>query len=54
MKKQMDRSTFGYRLHFKNKPAEELASMTASLMPKNINKIFLHLVVLRPLKAVSN
>jgi adenosylmethionine-8-amino-7-oxononanoate aminotransferase len=40
MKKQMDRSTFGYRLHFKNKPAEELASMTASLMPKNLNKIF--------------
>ena len=41
IKKQMDKSTFGYRLHFLNEPAEELAEMTASLMPRNLNQIFL-------------
>jgi len=40
IKKQMDKSTFGYRLHFLNEPAEELAAMTASLMPANLNQIF--------------
>ena len=40
IKKQMDKSTFGYRLHFLNEPAEELAEMTASLMPGNLNQIF--------------
>ncbi len=29
MKAQMDKATFGYRLHFRNEPAERLASMTA-------------------------
>lgn len=33
MKRQMDRATFAYRLHFENDPAEELAARAASLMP---------------------
>ena len=40
MKRQMDKSTFGYRLHFINEPAEELAAITAELMPGNLNQIF--------------
>jgi len=40
MKQQMDKSTFAYRLHFENGPAEDLASMTASLMPPGLNRIF--------------
>ncbi|MDP3862160.1 MAG: aminotransferase class III-fold pyridoxal phosphate-dependent enzyme, partial [Phaeovulum sp.] len=31
MKAQMDKATFGYRLHFQNEPAERLAAMTADL-----------------------
>src|SRR5690606_32798629 len=41
MKKQMDKSTFAYRLHFENDPAEDLASMMASLMPPGLDRIFL-------------
>ena len=41
MKKQMDKSTFGYRLHFQNEPAEQLARMTASLMPQGLDRVFL-------------
>jgi adenosylmethionine-8-amino-7-oxononanoate aminotransferase len=40
MKQQMDRSTFAYRLHFENDPAEELASLMASLMPPGLDRIF--------------
>jgi adenosylmethionine-8-amino-7-oxononanoate aminotransferase len=40
MKRQMDKATFGYRLHFENEPAEELAALTASLMPQGLNRIF--------------
>lgn len=40
MKKQMDSATFAYRLHFENDAAEDLASMTASLMPKGLDRIF--------------
>ena len=40
MKTQMDKATFGYRLHFQNEPAERLASMTASLMPKDLDRVF--------------
>ena len=40
MKKQMDKSTFGYRLNFFNEPAEKLASLTASLMPSGLDQIF--------------
>ncbi len=40
MKQQMDKATFGYRLHFENEPAEELATLTASLMPPGLDRIF--------------
>jgi adenosylmethionine-8-amino-7-oxononanoate aminotransferase len=40
MKRQMDKATFAYRLHFENDPAEELASLTASLMPPGLDRIF--------------
>jgi len=40
MKAQMDKATFGYRLHFENEAAEELAALTASLMPAGMDRIF--------------
>lgn len=40
MKAQMDKATFGYRLHFENEPAEELATLVASLMPPGLDRIF--------------
>ncbi len=40
MKVQMDLATFAYRLHFENEAAEELASLTASLMPDGLDRIF--------------
>ena len=40
MKRQMDRATFAYRLHFENEPAEALATLTASLMPDALDRIF--------------
>lgn len=40
MKAQMDKATFGYRLHFQTEPSEQLASMTAKLMPKGLDRVF--------------
>ena len=40
MKRQMDKSTFAYRLHFENDPAEELAALMVSLMPPGLDRIF--------------
>ena len=40
MKEQMDKSTFGYRLHFQNQPAEDLARMTAELAPGDLDRVF--------------
>lgn len=40
MKKQMDKATFGYRLHFENEPAEMLATKTASYMPDGLDRVF--------------
>ena len=37
---QMDKSTFGYRLHFENEPAEKLAAKVAELSPAGHNKVF--------------
>jgi adenosylmethionine-8-amino-7-oxononanoate aminotransferase len=34
MRAQMDKATFGYRLHFENEPAETLAARVAALMPR--------------------
>ena len=40
MQRQMERATFGYRLHFENEPAERLASVIASLSPPGHEKVF--------------
>jgi len=40
MQAQMAKSTFGYRLHFENEPAELLAAKVAELSPPEHNKVF--------------
>ena len=40
MRKQMDKSTFGYRLHFETESAELLAARTAALAPEGLEKVF--------------
>lgn len=40
MRAQMEKSTFGYRLHFENNPAEELAAKVAELSPDGHDKVF--------------
>jgi len=40
MRAQMDKSTFGYRLHFQAAPAEALAEKTAGLAPAGLEKVF--------------
>ena len=40
MQKQMAKSTFGYRLHFQNQPAEDLATKLAELLPGDLNRVF--------------
>ncbi|MFD1193693.1 aspartate aminotransferase family protein [Seohaeicola saemankumensis] len=40
MRAQMDKSTFGYRLHFETDPSERLAAKTAALMPEGMEKVF--------------
>ena len=40
MKAQMDKATFGYRLHFETESSEALAKKTASLMPEGLNRVF--------------
>ncbi|MDK3073043.1 aspartate aminotransferase family protein [Sedimentitalea sp. JM2-8] len=40
MRAQMDKSTFGYRLHFQTESSEELARRTAALAPEGLNKVF--------------
>jgi adenosylmethionine-8-amino-7-oxononanoate aminotransferase len=40
MKRQMDKSTFGYRLHFENEPAEQFATAIASRMPQGLDRVF--------------
>jgi len=40
MKAQMDKATFGYRLHFQNEAAEKLARMTAERMPAGLDRVF--------------
>lgn len=40
MRAQMDKSTFGYRLHFQTNSSEELAAKTAALAPDGMNKVF--------------
>lgn len=40
MKAQMDRATFGYRLHFRTEVSEQLAAKTASHMPDGLSRVF--------------
>lgn len=40
MRRQMERSTFGYRLHFENEPAEQLAEQIADLAPAGHDRVF--------------
>jgi adenosylmethionine-8-amino-7-oxononanoate aminotransferase len=40
MRRQMERATFAYRLHFENAPAERLAARTAQHMPAGLERIF--------------
>jgi adenosylmethionine-8-amino-7-oxononanoate aminotransferase len=40
MRQQMEKSTFGYRLHFETEASENLASKLASLMPAGLSRVF--------------
>ena len=40
MRRQMERSTFGYRLHFETEASEALAAKTAALLPDGLDRIF--------------
>ena len=40
MREQMNATTFGYRLHFENEPAERLASVLSNLSPKGLDRVF--------------
>ncbi len=40
MRAQMDKSTFGYRLHFQTEASEELAEKITALTPDGLDKVF--------------
>ncbi|PQA89343.1 aspartate aminotransferase family protein [Hyphococcus luteus] len=40
MRDQMNATTFGYRLHFENEPAERLASVLSKLSPQGLDRVF--------------
>jgi adenosylmethionine-8-amino-7-oxononanoate aminotransferase len=40
MREQMERATFGYRLHFETETSERLASRTAELTPEGLDRVF--------------
>ena len=40
MKRQMEKATFGYRLHFQTEASEALAEKTAALCPNGLNRVF--------------
>jgi adenosylmethionine-8-amino-7-oxononanoate aminotransferase len=40
MREQMERATFGYRLHFETEASEKLAAMTAARMPEGLDRVF--------------
>ena len=40
MRSQMEKATFGYRLHFETEAAERLAERTAALAPPGMNRVF--------------
>ena len=49
MRRQMEKSTFGYRLHFETEPSERLATKAAALAPEGLSP-----AVPKPWKAPSN
>ncbi len=40
MKAQMDKATFGYRLHFRTHPSEDLAARTVAMTPEGLDRVF--------------
>ena len=40
MRRQMEKSTFGYRLHFETEPSELLAAKVAGYAPEGLEKVF--------------
>lgn len=40
MRQQMQKATFGYRLHFQTDPAEELAEAVAARLPTGLDRLF--------------
>jgi len=40
MRRQMEKSTFGYRLHFETEASEKLAAKTAALCPAGLDRVF--------------
>ena len=40
MREQMEKATFGYRLHFETEASEKLAARTAEKMPEGLSKVF--------------
>ncbi|GGA28271.1 aminotransferase family protein [Neptunicoccus cionae] len=40
MREQMDKSTFGYRLHFQTEPSEALAARISGLTPEGLDRVF--------------
>jgi adenosylmethionine-8-amino-7-oxononanoate aminotransferase len=40
MRAQMEKSTFGYRLHFQTDPSEDLATKIVALTPEGLDKVF--------------
>jgi len=40
MRAQLEKSSFGYRLHFETEPAERLAAKTAALAPGDLDRVF--------------
>lgn len=40
IKAQMDKTTFGYRLHFRTHPSEDLAAKTVAMTPAGLDRVF--------------
>ncbi len=40
IKAQMDKATFGYRLHFRTRPSEDLAAKTVAMTPDGLDRVF--------------
>ncbi|MFT6658078.1 aspartate aminotransferase family protein [Maritalea sp.] len=40
IKAQMDKATFGYRLHFRTHPSENLAAKTVAMTPEGLDRVF--------------